>query len=203
MDAKFSIVELHYLCIREGSLTPCPPPSSLAPPYGGGCPSLDAPPHPSHSPGRAHARERMHWYSSCRKGEGRGGEERGRKRRTPSLSRRRQRRPPAPRLLPSPPPAQTTSPTSSRSPRISWRTCVVAAGDGRRRRAPASRKPGPVLAARAHQSKHATTTAAWESPISDGRKEGEDTTRVSRKEGGGEGRGGEGREGEGRGLARR
>ena len=80
------------------------------------------PPHPSHSPGRAHTRERMHWYSCCRKGEGRGGEERGRKRRTPSLSRRHRRRPPASRLLLSPPPAQNAGPTSSRSPRISRRT---------------------------------------------------------------------------------
>ena len=56
------------------------------------------------------------------RGEGRGGEGR-----TPSLSRRHQRRPPSPRLLLPPPPAQTAGPTSSRSPRICWRTCAVAA----------------------------------------------------------------------------
>ena len=64
IDAKFSIVELHNLFIREGSLTPCPPPSSLAPPDGGVCPSPDAPPSP-HTITRDFVKHYSMLYGGC------------------------------------------------------------------------------------------------------------------------------------------
>ena len=64
IDAKLSIVELHNLFIREGSLTPCPPPSSLAPPDGGVCPSPDAPPSP-HTITRDFVKHYSMLYGGC------------------------------------------------------------------------------------------------------------------------------------------
>ena len=80
--------------------------------------------------------------------------------------------------LPSPP-TQTAGPASS--PVAAAPLCRVAPERARRSWA---RAPLP--------SQHATAAAARESLISEARKEGEGATRVSRKEGGGEGKEGEG-----------